>query len=216
MGLFVKKNETGTHSPLFTLGSEKTILLVGLGNIGKEFEGTRHNIGFELIDAFTKQQEFPAWHEKKDLSSHITSLRLGDTRVIAIKPTTLMNNSGKAVQAVQGFYKIIPEQTLVVHDELDVPFGQIRTRIGGGAAGNNGIKSVIQHIGENFNRVRVGIRNELSDKIDSADFVLAKFSKEERDQFSKLQRETINILTDYIYKNELVVETRSFIVWLDL
>ena len=187
-------------------------IIIGLGNIGKEFEGTRHNIGFELIDAFTKQQEFPAWHEKKDLSSHITSLRLGDTRVIAIKPTTLMNNSGKAVQAVQGFYKIIPEQTLVVHDELDVPFGQIRTRIGGGAAGNNGIKSVIQHIGENFNRVRVGIRNELSDKIDSADFVLAKFSKEERDQFSKLQRETINILTDYIYKNELVVETRSFIV----
>lgn len=212
MSLFVKKTNTGTNTPLYTLSAEKTVLLVGLGNIGAEYDGTRHNIGFAILDAFVKQQDLPAWHEKKDLKCHVSAHTLGDTRVIAIKPTTFMNSSGEAVRAVQQYYKLTNSQTMVIHDELDIEFGQIRTKIGGGSAGNNGLKSIIQHCGEDFARVRVGIKSDLLEKMDSADFVLGKFSKEEQAKLSAMQREAINILAEYIYKNELIVETRSFLV----
>jgi PTH1 family peptidyl-tRNA hydrolase len=135
-----------------------------------------------------------------------------DTRVIAIKPTTFMNLSGEAVQAVMHFYKIPNSQVVVVHDELDIPFGQIRTRMGGSSAGNNGVKSLIQHLGEDFARVRIGIRNDLAEKQDSAAFVLDKFSKEEKSQLSNLKKEVTSILTEYVYGNQLSAETRSFIL----
>ncbi len=212
MGLFVKKTETGANAaPLYTLGSQKTVLIVGLGNIGKEFDGTRHNIGFFSVDALVKDQGFPEWIVKRDLKCHFTDQNLGDTRVILIKPTTLMNNSGQAVQAVQHFYKITNSQTLVVHDELDINFGQIRTRVGGSDAGNNGIKSLIQHIGEDFRRVRIGIKNDLLQKQDSADFVLAKFNKDEQAKLPDLSREVVSILTEYVFGGDLNHETRSFL-----
>jgi PTH1 family peptidyl-tRNA hydrolase len=211
MSLFVKKTNTGTSSPLYTLSAAKTILLVGLGNKGKEYRGTRHNIGFEIVDAFTKQQDFPGWQDKKDLKCHLTSHTLGETRVIVIKPITYMNKSGEAVRAVQHYYKLNNKQTIVVHDELDIAFGQIRTRIGGSSAGNNGLKSIIEHCSEDFARVRIGIKNDLLEKMDSADFVLAKFNKKEQDKLPAMHREAISILTEYIYKNELAIETRSFL-----
>lgn len=213
MSLFVKKTpETGTNAPLFTLGSEKSLLIVGLGNIGKEYEGSRHNIGFACVDSFAKQQDFPAWHEKKDLKCHLTQHRLGETRVILMKPQTFMNNSGEAVSAVQRFYKLANSQTLVVHDELDIDFGQIRMRIDGGSAGNNGVKSLIQHCGEDFGRLRIGIKSDLLSKVNGADFVLAKFNKEEQAHLSALLREVNNILLEYTYKNEQISGTRSFLV----
>lgn len=212
MGLFVKKTETGgSNAPLYTLGAEKTILIVGLGNIGKEYENTRHNIGFASVEALAKDQDFPGWIAKKDLKCQFTDKTLGETRVILIQPTTLMNNSGQAVQAVQSFFKIPNSKTLVVHDEIDINFGQIRTRVGGGDAGNNGIKSVIQHCGEDFRRVRIGINNGLNAKMDSADFVLAKFAKAEKEQLPALKREVVSILTEYIFGNDLTAETRSFL-----
>lgn len=211
MGLFVKKTNTGTHAPLYSIGSEKTVLLVGLGNIDKEYDGTRHNIGFAAVDAFTNQHDFPAWSEKKDLKCLLSKQIVGVTRVIAIKPTTYMNNSGEAVQAVQKFYKLDNAQLLVVHDELDINFGQIRTRLGGGSAGNNGIKSLIQHVGENFTRIRVGIKNELCEKMDSADFVLAKFNKDEKENLPKLTREVSTLISEFLATSNLEHETRSFL-----
>lgn len=211
MGLFVKKTNTGTHAPLYSIGSEKTVLLVGLGNIDKEYGGTRHNIGFACAEAFADQHDFPSWSEKKDLKCLLTKQIVGDTRVIAIKPTTYMNNSGEAVQAVQKFYKITNQQTLVIHDELDINFGQIRTRLGGGSAGNNGIKSLIQHIGEDFTRIRIGVKNDLSEKIDSADFVLGKFSKEEQSELPKLTREVSTLISEFLATSNLEHETRSFL-----
>ena len=159
MALFQKNPYDSTEKqPLYTLGLNKTVLVVGLGNKGKEYGGTRHNIGFDCIDAFARATDLSTWVEKKDLKCLLASGTVGNTRVIAIKPTTYMNLSGEAVQAAVNFYKIAPSSITVVHDELDIPFGQIRTRMGGSDAGNNGIKSIIQHMGEDFGRVRIGIK----------------------------------------------------------
>jgi peptidyl-tRNA hydrolase, PTH1 family len=210
MALFQKKPQVSSSAPLYTLGLNKTLLIVGLGNIGKKFDGTRHNIGFAAVDSFATSQNFDAWMEKKDMKCHITTQTIGSSRVIVIKPTTLMNLSGEAIQAVAHFYKVPNQQIVVVHDELDIPFGSIRTRIGGSAAGNNGIKSAIQHIGEDFGRLRVGIKAKTP--MSAADFVLAKFSKEEQAHMPALYKETTAILTEFVYGGQLLAETRDFII----
>jgi PTH1 family peptidyl-tRNA hydrolase len=212
MALFQKRPQLGDNIQFYTLGQNKTVLIVGLGNIGKQYDGTRHNIGFAAIDDFARANDFPAWMEKKDLKSHFASHTIGDTRVILIKPTTLMNLSGEAVQAAASFYKVDPAKIIVAHDELDIPFGQIRTRVGGSAAGHNGIKSVTQHMGEQYGRVRIGIGPKLHAAQDSADFVLARFSKEQEAQLPNLLKESSAILSEYVFGGQLLAETRSFIV----
>jgi PTH1 family peptidyl-tRNA hydrolase len=137
---------------------------------------------------------------------------MGETRVIAIKPTTFMNLSGEAVQATSHFYKIHPDHIIVVHDELDIDFGQIRMRKGGSAAGHNGIKSVSQHIGEDYGRVRIGIGPKVPEQIDSADFVLQRFSGAEQEQMPALTREVTAYLNEIIFGAQLTPETRSFLV----
>ncbi|MGF7228878.1 MAG: aminoacyl-tRNA hydrolase [Candidatus Saccharibacteria bacterium] len=212
MALFQKRPSFNDNIQFYTLGQNKTVLIVGLGNVGKKYDGTRHNIGFAAVDHFANVNEFPAWIEKKDLKCHLASHTLGDTRVILIKPTTFMNLSGEAVQATAAFYKINPEKIVVVHDEIDIPFGQIRMRVGGSAAGHNGIKSVTQHIGEQYGRVRVGIGPKEHVEQDSADFVLARFSKDQEAQMTNLLRESSAILSEYAYGGQLLAETRNFIV----
>lgn len=212
MALFQRRPQGSDTMRYYTLGQNKTVLIVGLGNPGKEYDGTRHNIGFEAVDRFVSDHDFPVWIEKKDLKCQITHTQLGESKVIVIKPTTYMNLSGEAVQAVVHFYKINPEYIAVVHDELDIPFGQIRTRVGGSSAGHNGVKSVTQHMGEQYGRVRIGIGPKLHDKQDSADFVLAKFSNDEQEQLKNLTREVSAVLSEYVFGSELPHETRTFIV----
>ena len=197
----------------YTVGMQKTVLIVGLGNPGKEYDGTRHNIGFVCLDDFVKRQdEIGEWAEKKSLKCWLASGQIGQTRVICIKPTAFMNNSGEAVQATMAFYKLASEAVVVIHDELDIPFGQIRTRLGGSSAGHNGIKSVSQHIGEEYGRVRIGVGPKKPAQIDSADFVLQKFSDKEQKDLRGLTREVSAILSEYTYGGNLIAETRSFLI----
>lgn len=214
MALFQKNPHSNSeYHSLYSLGLNKTLLIIGLGNPGKKYDKTRHNVGFVCLDAFAEALEFGPWTTKKDLKTTLAMQTLGDVRVILAKPDTYMNLSGEAAQAVMSFYKIPIGQVTVVHDELDVPFGQIRLRAGGSSAGHNGIKSVIEHLGPDFGRVRVGIGNKKSQgEMDGADFVLAKFSKEEQAEMKSLTREVTSLLTEYIYSGELVPETRSFLV----
>ena len=212
MALFQKQPQASDSIQYYTLGQNKTVLLVGLGNPGREYDGTRHNIGFASVDAFAKANNFDPWIEKKDLKCLFASAQLGETRVILCKPTTFMNLSGEAVQAVTHFYKVPADKIVAVYDEIDIPFGQIRTRVGGSSAGHNGVKSLIQHLGEDFGRVRIGIGPKTPEQMDSADFVLAKFSSEQQDQLKHLTQETSAILSEYIYGGQLQHETRSFIV----
>ena len=212
MSLFQKLPQTENSIQYYTLGQNKTVLVAGLGNPEKQYDGTRHNIGFACVDAFAVEHEFPGWIDKKDLKCQLTHKTLGDTRVIVIKPTTFMNLSGQAVQAVMHFYKVAPEYLMVVHDELDIPFGQIRIRTGGSSAGHNGLKSIMNLLGEDFGRIRVGVGPKQPEQMDSADFVLAPFNKEQQTHVRALTRETTSIITEAIFAHQLTPETRSFIV----
>jgi PTH1 family peptidyl-tRNA hydrolase len=195
----------------YTVGLNKTLLIVGLGNVGDKYEDTRHNIGFSVIDAFAQENEFDKWMNKTDQKCHFSSKKIGGCRVILIKPTTLMNLSGSAVQLVSNFYKIATSDILVLHDELDINFGEIRTRLGGSSAGHNGIKSIIESMGEEgFARIRIGIGPKTPSTVDSADFVLSKFTKSEVENLPKITREVSSILNEYIFSEQPVrTETRT-------
>jgi PTH1 family peptidyl-tRNA hydrolase len=197
-----KLPQVSDAKPFYSTGLSKTVLLVGLGNPGKEYENTRHNIGFHSLDYFVAQaDEMDSWVLKKNLKCHISSGRIGDNRVLAIKPTTFMNLSGESVQATAQFYKINLEY-----------FGQIRLRLGGTSAGHNGIKSISNLIGENYNRVRIGIGPKQPSDTNSEDYVLQKFNKDEQSQMGNLDKELSAILSEYIYGNQALNETRSFII----
>ena len=213
MAWLQKRPQVSNPTNFYTVGLNKTILLVGLGNPGSEYDLTRHNVGFLAIDDFVaKTDEMEDWVAKKDLKCLLSSGQIGDARVIAIKPTTFMNLSGEAVQAVINFYKISPDHIAVIHDDLDVDFGQIRLRVGGSSAGHNGIKSVTKSIGEAYGRIRIGIGPKEPAEINREDFVLQKFSAEQQAQLPNLTREVHAILSEYIYGAELPHDTRNFLV----
>ncbi|HVS79168.1 MAG TPA: aminoacyl-tRNA hydrolase [Candidatus Saccharimonadales bacterium] len=209
MALFQKKPQVQSSAPLYSIGAHKTILIIGLGNPGKEYEGTRHNVGFAVLDKFAQDNEFPGWAAKKDLKCQLVAHNLGENRVILCKPTTFMNNSGEAAQAVQRFYQIYNKNTLAIYDELAIPFGSLRTRLGGSDAGHNGVKSLIQHIGEDFGRLRIGVGSDISQKADAAEFVLGKFTKKEQEDLPQITREAGAIITEFIFGGELPHQTRT-------
>lgn len=213
MAFLQRRPQVSNPVNYITVGLNKTVLLVGLGNPGPEYQSTRHNVGFLCLDAFVRANNMSGWIEKKDLKCAFSSDQLGETRVIAIKPLSFMNNSGEAVQAVLNFYKIPLEQMVVVYDELAVDFGNIRTRVGGESAGHNGIKSVITHVGsEQFGRVRIGIGPKKPEQMDTADFVLQKFSTQEHEYLPALTREASAILSEFVFSGQLPHETRNFII----
>lgn len=209
MALFQKKPQVVSSVPMYSIGAHKTILIIGLGNPEAKYDGTRHNVGFAAVDEFAKKNDFPDWLTKKDLKCHLAVHNLGENRVILCKPLTYMNNSGEAAQAVQRFYRVYNAQTLAVYDELAIPFGQLRTRLGGSDAGHNGVKSLSQHLGEDYGRLRIGIGNEVAGKADAADFVLGKFTKEEQKDLPLVLREAGALITEYIFSGELSHDTRS-------
>lgn len=209
MALFQRKMDASDGSSLYTVGMSKNILIIGLGNSGKKYDGTRHNVGFETLDNFAKKNDFPGWVVKKDLKCTISTATMGSTRVILCKPATFMNNSGEAAQAVQRFYRVYNSGTLAVYDELSIPFGSLRTRVGGSDAGHNGIKSLINYLGEDFNRLRIGTGNEVSEKADASNFVLGKFTKNEQETILLILREAGAIITEFIFDGELPHETRT-------
>jgi len=210
MGLF-QRQPINNEAPLYTIGGQETYLIVGLGNIGKEYENTRHNLGFMCLDYFADKVD-ASWIAKKDLKSQECTATVDSQRVILAKPTTLMNNSGEAVSALQRFYKVDDAHTLVIHDELDVDFGKIRVRFGGSDAGNNGVKSLIQHGAGDTWRLRCGIGPKNPPQIDSIDYVLGKFSQEQQSDLEKVLKGSFVIISEYIHnKAQLEPETRSFI-----
>ena len=154
--------------------------MVGLGNPGKKYDSTRHNAGFHVVDALADAHEFPAFREK--FSALVSKGVLGSTAhavgprdLTLLKPQTFMNLSGASVQPAQAFLKVPLSAIVVVHDELDLPFGDVRVKVGGGSAGHNGLKSLTERLGApDYVRVRVGIgRAPAGFKGDVADWVLA-------------------------------------------
>lgn len=186
-----------------------TVLIIGLGNPGKEYTMTRHNAGFMALDAFALANEFEPWQEQKKWQGSTTEKTMGNTRVILLKPNTFMNLSGESAQAIAHFYNIDIAHIVAIYDELSIPFGQIRSRVGGQSAGHNGVKSLIQHLGADFGRIRIGIKNDIAAKADASNFVLGKFTKVEQSYLSDIFTEVNGIITEYIYGNTLPSDTRS-------
>lgn len=213
MALFQKRPQVESSVPLYTFGTEKTIVIFGLGNPGQKYEKTRHNLGFMCLDVFAKEHDFPAFSEKKNWQGSVTTHHLGDCRVILCKPSTYMNKSGEAVKAITQYYKLTPDDVIVIHDDLAIDFGSIRTRIGGSDGGHNGIKSIIAHIGESFSRIRAGVGPKNPAAIDSSDFVLARFTKSEEKHLPIITKECNALLTETIYgSGKLPTETRNTLI----
>ncbi|MEH6401880.1 MAG: aminoacyl-tRNA hydrolase [Sneathiella sp.] len=153
------------------------ILLVGLGNPGKGYVDNRHNFGFMAVDEIIRRHSFsPA---KIRFQGVVAEGRIGAEKTLVLKPTTFMNDSGRSVGEAARFYKIPPENIIVIYDELDLPLGKVRVKKGGGHGGNNGIRSVEAHLGKEFHRVRLGIGHP-GDKNLVSGHVLKDFSKAER------------------------------------
>lgn len=159
------------------------ILLVGLGNPGKGYSENRHNYGFMAVDDIIRRYSFSA--EKIRFQGLVSEGRIGGEKILALKPTTYMNESGRSVGEAARFYKIPPENIIVLHDELDLPMGKVRVKKGGGHGGNNGIRSVEAHMGKEFNRVRMGVGHP-GDKAKVSGHVLKDFSKVEREIANKI------------------------------
>ncbi len=212
MALLQKKPQLSSSLPLYTTGiGDNRFLVIGLGNPEKKYDGTRHNIGFSCVDAFAIEHDFPKWSHKSDQRSDIANQQLANNQIILIKPTTYMNKSGDATASVAQFYKISPSNIIVIYDDKDVQLGQIRTQVGGSSAGHNGVTSIIDAIGSEFGRVRVGIgREELVE--DTSRFVLSRFSKDEQEVLPSIIKETTAILTEYIFSGSpLPKETRNIL-----
>mgnify|MGYP000730466178 FL=1 len=154
-------------------------LIAGLGNPGDAYENTRHNIGFQVLDALGERQKKPIQRLKfKALTNLFT---ISGEKVLVMKPVTYMNLSGEAVRPAADFYKIPPERILVVSDDTALPAGRLRIRKGGSAGGHNGLKSIIQHLGtDQFPRLRVGVGEKPHPDYDMADWVLGRFTGEDR------------------------------------
>ena len=169
-------------------------IIIGLGNPGREYEQTRHNAGWLVLDKFIKEEELTRKVSNK-LQADIFDFKIGRNKVILAKPQTFMNSSGLSVQALMNFYRVMAKDIVVVHDDKDIPVGEIRVQANRGAAGHNGIKSIIESIGtKDFTRIRVGVGPAAPQKIEIiSDFVLNKFTKEE---FNILQGALDNAITE--------------------
>ena len=152
-------------------------LIVGLGNPGSEYAKTKHNVGFMLADALAERLAAAPWREK--FNALVSEAYIGAEKVLIAKPQTYMNNSGEAVAPLMNWYKLEPEELIVIHDDMDLPAGTIRIRKKGSAGGHNGIKSILSHLGdENFSRVRIGIGRPLPGW-NVVNHVLAPFPEED-------------------------------------
>jgi PTH1 family peptidyl-tRNA hydrolase len=161
--------------------SDRARLVVGLGNPGREYAGTRHNIGFAIVDQLAAKLGC-SFKEKSKFAAEIGEVILDGGRITLAKPQTFMNRSGEAVAAITHWLKIAPGAVLVVVDDADLPLGQLRLRLAGGSGGHNGLRSIIESLGgsEEFARLRVGIGRRDPLGVDIANHVLGKFALSER------------------------------------
>lgn len=163
---------------LFRRGEDRSssldLLVAGLGNPGRQYAGQRHNVGFMVLDELGRRHG-ASWRSK--FSAEVADVRLDGLPLALLKPQTYMNESGRAVGAAARFYKVSPENVLVVHDEGDFDLGRLQARLGGGLAGHNGLRSVSRHLGtQEFLRLRIGVgRPERGDPRPLADYVLSDF-----------------------------------------
>lgn len=179
-------------------------IIFAQGNPGTQYMTTRHNIGFVLIDMLAKKWGID-FIKKPKFHADIAETTVHGEKILLVKPNTFYNETGQSARALIDFYKLDPtEDFLVIHDELALPFGTLRTRQKGSDAGNNGVKSLNAHIGDHHNRIRVGVYHELRDKINDVDFVLGSFNSNEREVFPAIFKE-IEYFVGTFLQNKFVI-----------
>ena len=156
-------------------------IILAQGNPGLQYKNTRHNVGFLVVDTIAEKHRTD-FAKKPKFHAEIAEVTIAGEKVLLVKPSTFYNETGQAARLITDFYKVSANNDfLVIHDDLALPLGTIRVREKGSDAGNNGIKSLNAHLGANYSRIRVGIYNNLRDRIHDADFVLSNFTKTESD-----------------------------------
>ncbi len=172
-------------------------LIIGLGNPGEKYKNNRHNAGFIILDELRQIWNFPEFEFSNKFDAEISEGTKNEEKIILAKPQTFMNNSGESVQKIMGFYKLISEDILAIHDDLDINFGEFKISTDSGPAGHNGVQDIIEKIGtQNFKRFRVGIEGNKQRKnrvIPGDVFVLQDFSEEELEKTKSLAKEIKNL-----------------------
>jgi peptidyl-tRNA hydrolase, PTH1 family len=177
-------------------------LIVGLGNPGPQYGANRHNIGFQCVDLFARRQSIDLGKLQMQARTGEGVVKRGDQRqrVLLVKPLTYMNNSGQAVGQLARYYHVAPAEILVIHDDLDLDSGKLRLRPNGSSGGQNGIKSIIQHLGTaEFPRIRVGIGRPPG-RMDSAAYVLQNFSADEELLFASLRQRVCDAIECWLFE----------------
>lgn len=178
-------------------------LVVGLGNPGRQYEKTRHNIGFEVIDYIADHYSIPL--DKAKFKGIFGMGNVDGEKIILLKPLTYMNLSGESIRPLMDYYNIEPEDLVVIYDDLDLPVGRIRLRQKGSSGGHNGIKSTIAHVGtEKFNRIRVGI-DRPTNGMTITDYVLGRFTKEENDKLELVVKKCADACIEWMHEPFLQV-----------
>ncbi len=171
-------------------------MIVGLGNIGPQYDGTRHNMGFMVIDQIAKDYQLSFKHTSK-MEAMTASGIINGEKVLLVKPTTFMNESGRSVKPLMDYYDVPVEDLIIVHDDMDLPIGKIRLKAKGSAAGHNGLKSLINHLGtQGFHRVKVGIDHPGNSNV--VDYVLGKFKADQQDGLQDNITQAENAVEDWI------------------
>lgn len=174
-------------------------IIVGLGNPGKKYEKTRHNTGFLVIDKFL--EKINATTDEEMFNAFFTIYRYKREKILIVKPQTYMNESGSAVYSLMNYFKIKPENLVVVHDDLDLPVGKIRLRESGSSGGQKGMGNIIDLLKtQNIKRIRVGIANDK--EVDTKDYVLGKFSKEIYPEYEKSCDKAAEALMYYLEEKD--------------
>lgn len=158
-------------------------LVVGLGNPGTEYQNTRHNVGFMAADEIFSRYKFSPFKSKFD--GLIAEGQIGSDKVFLLKPQTFMNLSGNSVVKAALFYKILPENIIVIHDDIDLTLGQLKAKLGGGAGGHNGLKSIDANVSPQYNRIRIGVGRPQNNGAEVVDYVLGHFSKQDQETLNK-------------------------------
>lgn len=175
-------------------------LIVGLGNSGAKYSNTRHNVGFIAADFISDRYNF-TWNAKSKFNAEIASGECDLGKIVLCKPDTFMNLSGTSVGSLASFYKLKPENIIVIHDDVDVPFGRVKYKLGGSAGGHNGLKSIDSHVGANYHRIRVGVGRPEDSRYDISDFVLGKFTKSEEDEIAITIHKVMDALSSFCAGN---------------
>ena len=176
------------------------------GNPGRQYTATRHNVGFIILDALADGAHFAP---KPKFFAEMAETQIAGEKTLLVKPQTFYNETGRSARAILDFYKLDPSDLLVIHDDLALPFGSLRIREKGSDAGNNGIKSLNAHLGPDYMRLRVGIYNDLRDRMHDADFVLGNLSSTEQAFLIKTIIPKIDELVESFCRGNLEVSSHT-------